>query len=173
MHIDLKGYRRHGDVIVWDFYHLKPTQDIDVHWIPGFANVVVNGKPIVPDADLNSAKIQFTSEVNSGRAGWSRLSGDDVRVEVRIAADWLDAEVVAGRTHGNIGISRGNRWVAVTLGSRRVQTSSGKVFYLTHPSELVGPGYTVVNLRPIVQGLGGRMRFDRKQGRVFVTLPPD
>lgn len=172
VHVALNGYRRRGNLIIWDFYHLKPTQDVSLHWAPGFANVVVNGRPIIPQG-VDDPGTQFTSEVNSGSAGWARLSGNDVRAEAHIAANWLHAKFGPGHIRGNIGISRGKRWVAVTLGSRQVQTSSGKLFYLTHPATAVGRGYTVVNLRPIVQGLGGKMRFDKKQGRVYVTLPAD
>ena len=124
--IDAPGYTRHGNIIIWDRYNLKPARpggrypllygptgrvdsdDICVSWVPAFRSVLINGHrgPRFPSWSANVDKffdwvgLDFDDGSDILLLELSRRRGNEVWMPAILAAKWLKADFKETRRRG-------------------------------------------------------------------------
>ena len=176
-----RGYRRVGDTVVWDFTNFKPKKDIEIHWLKGFLNISVNGRPV---------GLQWYSN-------WGieppRRQGDRVWISFSTAAAWLGGHLHPSGPGDTVRLSRGNRWVEARFGSAVLRGSNGNATMLQPAhcrwgtEDHTAPASTPesdggslsgdeegselrVSLAPLVRLLGGTTRYDTRKNWMYVWL---
>jgi hypothetical protein len=166
------GYTRRNHKFSWDLRNLEPTGDDDVYirWWDGFKDIWVNGKAIAADEnrfDVNA----YRFDVNGDKGNQPpRSNGREVFLPIRAAAAFLgcDLKVLNSRS---VQIDGPIRWLKLTTGSR-IMTSGPRKYMLHRRVWVVRNDWgasKMVELRPLVEALGGKSWWDRKG--LHIKLP--
>jgi len=144
---------------VWELSNLKPTDkdDVIVHWLNGFTDIVVDG--------VNPFAVLDTDESDEGLPWDPDLEDPPVRenrevwVPVRALGAWCLATVIPSGDMQTVRVVRGGRSIEFRLGSAIAKTDHGKV-RLSHAVRRTR-GATYVPFMVAVKALGGTAAWDK------------
>lgn len=177
------GYHRHGNTITWDLYKIKPNQNINIQWLPAFANVRINGvypwsNGIAEGSHRAPSSVDDFGFISDGfRYVTPVRRADDVWLPAKLAAQWLGASFKVEDRAKRVRVHRGSVWADVLDGSRTMRLSTGKTLTMPWSSDYehndADPGhpYTMASLRTLVTAFGGTMTYDRQANRMDIRMP--
>lgn len=166
------GGRRAGRTITWDLHNLKPKEDVWIEWYKGFADISINGHWLwkkggahghleVPgwEAPSSDYAVHPLTPFKRGREVW---------IPVRLAAQWLDAELEGAPRSGTMTLIRNGSRALFKVGRSKLKTEAGAI--ALSDSVFERDGTTYIPLQAIVKALGGESHYN-PSGRLLITLP--
>jgi hypothetical protein len=158
------GGRRKGRTITWDLRNLKPKEDVSIDWYQGFSDVAINGRWLWKQSENGFPHRDW----GNSEEPTPFKRGTEVWVPVRLAAEWLNADLEGDPARGAVTLTRNDRRMVCTVGSATLKTEH-------HAMPLPGnvfkkQGAIFIPLRALVKALGGETHYNAS-GRLLVTVP--
>jgi|GEM_PF-1491947 len=176
-------WHRNGDTVSWDLKSIKPDtkDDINIQWYPSFRNVYIDGTPagqgVKGQAWRPGYQFLFIGLPHEPEPVYAcNRRGTRFDIPIDLATEWLHGKFTVGK-NGSVRIGLGQRWADARIGSRLLHTSSGEVVRMDRPARL-GPTpqgaegeLYIVELRALVQALGGQTHLSGAADRLDINLP--
>jgi len=168
---DPHPHKRVGQRLIWEFRNFEPQTDIEIKWWGGFWDFEINGHSIEP-WECWEGEYYVTKDGSSPEPiNRPEKRGNDIRLQLTTAVRWLGLRLRVLREEKpyRVRMEAPSGWMELEQGSQWALTPKGRR-RLPEPVRLKND-HMVTYLRPIVEALGGTMRWDRHKRKFIITMP--
>jgi hypothetical protein len=165
-------HKRVGHLLIWEFRNFEPKTDIEIQWWGGFWDFEINGYSIKPWECWEGEYYVWKNGSSSPEpVNPPEKRGNDIRLQLTTAVRWLGLRLRMLREEKpyRVRLEAPSGWIELEQGSRWALTPKGRR-RLPEPVRLKND-HLVTYLRPIVEALGGTMRWDRHKRKFIITMP--
>jgi len=164
-------HKRVGHHLIWEFRNFEPQMDIEIHWQSGFWDFEINGRGIEPGDCWEGNNYREDGSIIHEPVNKPEKVGNDIRLQLTTVRRWLGLRLRVLREEKpyRVRLEAPSGWIELEQGSRWALTPKGRR-QLPEPVRLKNDRL-VTYLRPIVEALGGKMRWNRYKRKFVITMP--